>query len=256
MVQNEPVFFCHGVPGSAADARLLRAEDGQVLAPELFWETPGDPMLALLAEFDRMTAGQADGGVHLMGFSIGAMVAIKIAAARPERVGRLTLISPAAPLELGNFLPDMAGAPVFGLAERRPGLLKALTHLQGLMTRLAPGALTRQLFAKCGPRERALLQDSLFREVLHAALKNSYIRNPGKYLWFIRAYVADWSDDLARLNCPVSIWHGTCDSWSPPAMADALCAAIPGGAELHLVDGAEHYSTLIAAGEALFGAQA
>jgi pimeloyl-ACP methyl ester carboxylesterase len=70
------------------------------------------------------------GGVHLVGFSIGALAATKIAAFDPEQVSKLTLISPAAPLQLGTFLEDMAGKPIFEMAIKRPGVLALVTRVQ------------------------------------------------------------------------------------------------------------------------------
>ena len=96
------IYFCHGVPGGPEDASLLGIEG--VAAPDLFAAAP-------LAQFDAATAGAPDGSVHLVGFSIGAMVALRLAASRPDKVGKVTLISPAAPLNLGDFLPAMAGKP-------------------------------------------------------------------------------------------------------------------------------------------------
>lgn len=44
-------------------------------------------------------------GATLIGFSLGAHAALKVAAAAGDRVGAVHLVSPAAPLHLGNFLP-------------------------------------------------------------------------------------------------------------------------------------------------------
>ena len=99
-------LYAHGTPGSAA-------------------ELSTSPFTApILAPHTRLTAP-----THIVAFSLGAYRAIATAASQPEHVTRLTLISPAAPLELGDFLPHVAGRAVFR-ATRFPPLLRALTAVQ------------------------------------------------------------------------------------------------------------------------------
>ncbi len=248
-LQSQAIFFCHGFPGSEHDVRLLQEldDDTPIISPNLLSGSSGDSLKSLVEKFDELTADFEDRHIGVVGFSIGAMVAIKIAAARPNRVGKLTLISPAAPLSLGNFLPDMAGAPVFRAARSRPNTLKVITFAQGLLFRLAPHFLINQLFAKCGEAERRLIKDNDFLDVLHRGFSNSYISHPGAYIQYLRAYVEDWSLDLAKLVCAVEIWHGENHTWSPLSMSKALREAIGRETCLHIVPAAEHFSTLLQA---------
>jgi pimeloyl-ACP methyl ester carboxylesterase len=158
----ETMFFCHGAPGSPQDANLLRTvgNDTQIIAPNMFDLGSGDVVEQMIDAFDRSTSNNDDKPVHVVGFSVGAMVAIKVAAARPDRIGKLTLISAAAPLQLGDFLLDMAGKPVFDLAKDRPRILRLLTSAQSILSTVAPNLLMNQLFGKCGKMEHALLADS------------------------------------------------------------------------------------------------
>lgn len=242
------VYFCHGLPGSPADANLITeglTPNTRVVAPKLLELDlePGSNLDEAVAQFDNLIA-DAHGYIHVIGFSIGAMVACKIAADRPEEVGRLTLISPAAPLQLGDFLPFMAGAPVFQMARDTPRRLAMATAAQGLAARLAPGLLIKALFAKCGPQEKALMAEEQFQFLLKRALSNSYRKHPAQYRRMLAAYVEDWSDVLGKIECPVDLWHGNADSWAPIAMSEALEAAIAAPVVLHEIKGGEHYSTM------------
>jgi len=228
-------YFCHGVPGGPADAALLAVEG--VIAPNLLAAAP-------LAQFDAATADTSNGSVHLIGFSIGAMVALRLAASRPAKVGKVTLISPAAPLSLGDFLPDMAGKPVFAMAKRAPSLLRAVTGLQGLGVKIAPDFVLDRLFAKADPYERRLVAEPEVRRVLRAGLRNSMVDHPTAYVQAICAYVGDWTGPLQLVACPVEIWHGGADTWAPMGMAEALAQTLPNGAQLHRVAQAGHYGTL------------
>ncbi len=242
-----PVFFCHGVPGGPDDATFLQTSDLPVTAPNLFDFAAGDPLQHLISLYDKTCAETEGGRMHVVGFSIGAMAALRLAAARPDTVARVTVISPAAPLQLGNFLPEMAGAPVFKLAMQRPGVLRMLTTVQGGLARFAPGILINQLFTKCGPQERALLPDAQFKTTLTSGMRSSFVDHRQGYLAYLSAYVTDWSAELSQVQAPVDIWHGDADTWSPFAMSAAIKELVPAGCDLHVVPGGEHYSTLKAA---------
>jgi Predicted hydrolases or acyltransferases (alpha/beta hydrolase superfamily) len=172
------------------------------------------------------------------------MAAIRIAASRPEQVSKVTLISAAAPLQMGSFLPDMAGQAIFQLALHRPGLLGVVTGLQSRLTRVSPHLMTRLLFGTCGASERALLKDPAFRDAIHEALRSCFITHRQAYLAYVRAYVADWSGLLAQVQCPVELWHGTADMWAPPDMAVALKSRFGAACVLHQIEDGEHYSTM------------
>jgi pimeloyl-ACP methyl ester carboxylesterase len=243
-ISEFPVFFCHGVPGCPQDGSLLDAQGRTVVAPNLFDVSGQAPLTALLEMFDTAVADSGQQGFHVVGFSIGAMVALRLAAARPEQVAKVTVVSPAAPLSLGDFLPDMAGAPVFKLAMKRPAVLRLLTAAQGLLARKAPGVLINQLFAKCGDQERALLEDASFVACLKAGMCNSFGQHRDGYLAYLAAYVHDWSAELAQVQAPLEIWHGDKDTWAPLAMAEALKEVLSAPCVLHVVPEGEHYSTL------------
>lgn len=252
---QEAAYFCHGMPGSEHDVQLIQNvdENVQIFAPNLLHTGSSDPISDVLTAFDKQTKGFANARINVVGFSIGAMVAIKIAAARPKRVGRLTLISPAAPLSLGNFLPNMAGKPVFTLAMNHPNALKILTFGQGLLSSVAPDFLIKQLFAKCGAAEQKLVDSPRFRNVIKRGFSNSFRQHSDAYVRFVRSYVEDWSADLSKINCPVELWHGDQDTWSPISMSYKLNEIIAGPSVVHSMQGKEHYSTLAAVSLASLG---
>ena len=242
----EAVIFCHGMPGSTADVDLLRRNnpDAKIIPLRLLDVDPAQIDTGLQSSLDTLLEQSGGERVHLVGFSIGAMAAIKRAALRPDKVSRLTLISPAAPLSLGEFLPNMAGKPVFDLALKSPALLKIVTGLQGWIVRISPNLLINMLFSKCGTMEKDLLTDPSFRGVLTQGLSDSLVKKPSSYLSYVCAYVSDWSGILQDVKCPVVLWHGTKDTWSPPEMSEKLENAFGNAATLNVVDDAEHYSTL------------
>jgi len=243
------IVFCHGIPGGPADAQILR--DGHPNADIAALEPlTGDPATwdaDVLADFDRLVQRAGGGPVHLVGFSIGAMIAISLAARRPQQVSQLTLVSAAGPLSLGDFLPDMAGRPIFEMAQKTPRLLRVVTAFQGMLARFLPGLLIRTLFSKCGATERAYLGDAGFRKIVIDGLRGSLSDHPRTYCAIVQRYVHDWQRDVDAVSCPVTLWHGTADTWAPLAMAEALGDRLGPNATRHWVEGGEHYSTLKAA---------
>lgn len=217
-------LYLHGLPGSAAELALGGC-DWSVLdrsAPS----------------FAQMALGLPSGPLHLIGFSLGAACALRLAALSPDKVAKLTLISAAAPLELGDFLPDMAGASVFRAA-RSHGQLSALTSVQSTLSRLSCGLMARMLAHGCSPREAALITSAPVCRAMHEGLT----KHKGTYLRELPAYVRPWANHLPYVQCPVHLIHGQQDTWAPLAMAHALKSALP-DAELEVLDTAGHFGTL------------
>ncbi len=223
-------LYLHGLPGSGAELALAGR-----LIEVLDRDAPSFAQLAL-----RLP----DGPLHLIGFSLGAACALRLAALAPDKVARVTLISAAAPLELGDFLPAMAGAPMFRLAQSA-ARLAALTSVQSALARVSPGLLLRLLMRGSDASDAALMRSEA--AVLRRAVQDGLGSGRPVYLREVMAYVQPWARHLPHVRCPVALYHGTQDRWAPPAMAEALAAALP-AADLHWFEGLGHYASLKAVG--------
>jgi len=235
----QTVYF-HGLPGSAAELAGF--------GPEIAGRVAGFHVAARGGDFARLAAGIAarspEGPLRLVGFSLGAAAALRVAPLLGERVAGIDLVSPAAPLQLGDFLGGMAGAPVFraALAGRWP--FAALTLVQAQFAGLAPQKMAAALMAKAKGEDRALAADPRFIAALAQSLRHSLLDSRAGYASEIRAYVGDWRADLAKVQQPVTIWQGSEDDWTPPAMAEALAAALPTRPQMTMLPGFSHFSTL------------
>ncbi|SEN52100.1 alpha/beta fold hydrolase [Actinacidiphila rubida] len=122
----EPALCVHGLGGSSQNWSALMAGLGGTVAAEAldlpgFGHSPppddGDYSIAGHARaVVRLLDHERRGPVHLFGNSMGGAVAVKVAAARPDLVRTLTLVSPALP-----ELPPQRTAWPTGLASV-PGL--------------------------------------------------------------------------------------------------------------------------------------
>lgn len=245
MAAEQFVYF-HGQPGSPDE--LPPAAAAGLFAPDRAGDRPDLPLGPYL---DHLTATVLErypaGPIRLVGFSLGAFVAVEVALRITGREVSLDLVSPAAPLGCGDFLPDMAGGAVFGLAARRPGLFALLTRAQGWLAARAPGVLFRQIFAGAAGADAALARDPAFQAMIGRILVHGLSGGAKGYRREVLGYVAWTPDRLSGLTHPVTIWQGEADTWTPPAMARALARLLPEVRAVHDFPGLSHYSTLRAA---------
>lgn len=237
-----PLVYFHGMPGGPGEW----AVNAPPALREAAWladrNDPAETVEAIAARLDAAFAGS----VRLIGFSAGAFAALRTAALLGGKVAALELVSPAAPLQLGTFLQEMAGGPIFRMATQRPGLFALVARAQGWLARHCPGFLLGRLLASAQGGDADLARDPGFRRDMANVLRAGLGRDPRGFERDVCAYVADWRDVLDQVTSQVTIWQGDRDNWTPPAMGRALHAAMP-GSRLEMLAGASHYSALRAA---------
>ncbi len=227
------VYF-HGMPGGPGEWGLNAPADAKAWTPDC---NSADCTIAALA-------AACPQNTTLIGFSLGAFTALRVAALAGDRIAHIHLISPAAPLQLGDFLGDMAGGPLFRMAMSKPRLFRFATRCQSWCARAAPGFLFDRLFASARGADIALARDAAFRSGMLTVLQGGLGQQPHGFARDASAYVDDWRELLRQISQPVMIWQGDADNWTPPAMARALASALPHTGELRLFPGLSHYSTL------------
>ncbi len=242
-------LYFHGLPGSAAELVAFGTETGLGVG-HFHVAVRGDTLAAGPGEtyFERLAAQilrqYPDDRLVLVGFSLGAAAALRVAPHLGERVQRIDLVSPAAPLGIGNFLAGMAGAPVFRAARAGRIPFALLTFMQAQAARFTPAKMAAMLMATARGADRDLAAEPTFMAQLEASLRCSLLTQRAAYRQEILLYVADWEAELAKVTQPVSIWQGSEDNWTPPAMAQALAARLPARPEVEVLPGLSHFSTL------------
>lgn len=241
------VVYLHGQPGAQCELELSASFvdrfEGQLFVPDRSASEGvsfSDHMDAVAETVSKRAAGHP---IHIVGFSVGAFVAMELAARLGNGVSRLDLISAAAPLQVGDFLPSMAGAPVFSLALNNPENFVRLTQGQALVVRVAPWLLRSVLMKNAKGLDAQLSKTAAFRRVFDSAIREAMVENQSAYLRDITAYVQDWSSICAQVTAPTYIWHGTSDNWCPPQMAKALSAMLPNVHATKWLPEGSHFST-------------
>ncbi len=238
--------YCHGLPGAPTELRALTPTT-QLRGARLLDRLTQQPAAyadRVCSGFDALNTSEP---IDVVGFSLGAMAATHIAAYRPTMVRTLVLISPAAPLELGDFLPTMAGRPVFEAAGRGALSLGLLSSIQSIMASLAPDLMLKTMFATSHAAERDLLANPAFAAMALEALKRCLGAQQAAYRAELETYVRPWAHVLDAVKCQTEIWQGDEDTWTPPDMARALATRLQPRATLNFLEGLGHYTTLQAA---------
>ncbi|MCK7624096.1 alpha/beta hydrolase [Streptomyces sp. RS10V-4] len=147
---REPALCLHGLGGSSRNWSALMPLLADRLDPEAldlpgFGESPppADRNYSVSAQARaviRHLDAAARGPVHLLGNSMGGAVATRIAAARPDLVRTLTLVSPALP----ELRPQRTAVPTALLAV--PGVARLFSRLTRDRT---PEQRTREVLALC-----------------------------------------------------------------------------------------------------------
>lgn len=243
------VVYFHGAPGSPEECAVFdqeaRSHGLTLLCLDRFSVDPsvtGEAYYRLLAE--KISARAEGRPVDVIGFSIGAFVALQTCRHLGKGVANLHLVSAAAPLDAVDCLDAMAGKQVFRLAKTYPRLFLGLSLWQGLLARFFPNALFRLLFASATGADKALAAEPRFQSAITQALRSCFVGRVRGYARDVDAYVRPWAATLAEVAVPTHIWHGANDNWSPVQMADYLKSAMPACASTTLFDGLSHYSCL------------
>lgn len=245
---GRPVIYFHGVPGAIEECAIFNtyAKDHnlRIISVNRFSidnTVDRESYYQAIAHEIKLIAGAEK--VDLIGFSIGAHVALEVGALLQSSVRRIHLISAAAPLNAGDFLGSMAGGAVFKLAIERRFAFTLLAQFQSIMAQLAPRMLVKMLFASSAGKDKELTAALDFKSYITPVLKSCFKHGVNGYLRDISFYVT-WQGNLDSYPTSVSLWHGTKDNWTPFSMASYLCNSIPGATGIHAMDGLSHYSCL------------
>lgn len=250
---SEAALFVHGVGGSSTNwtdfAGLVagRLDGAAVDLPGFGRSDPAarggyrrGAMARLLARFIEQ---DGRGPVHLLGNSLGGVVALQLAAARPDLVRTLTLISPAMPDLRPRWGPDVLTA-----LAATPGAARLVARR---LERLDPDVRARQTLAVCFA-DPSLVPENRMREAVEEVSRRAGLPwVTSTFVAAMRGLVGDylrprnvslWSV-AARITVPTLVIWGKQDRLVSVRLAERTARAIP-GARLLLLDNIGHTAQL------------
>lgn len=245
------VIYFFGIPGSPFEASIFHEPalkcGVNVIVIDRVVSDSNMSAEDYLQELCRRVVGASAGQpIRLMGFSIGASIALRVSAVLGDEVEAIHLLSPAAPLEIeGNADGMGAGRYTFLLAKRHPVLFSLFARYQALLSRVSPALLLKLLFSGASGRDNELMADPGIRAWLENIQKTCFRDGISVYDRDVKMYVQPWADVLSGVSSKVRIWHGESDNWAPIAMSDYLEAHLDNVVLLKKCTGLSHYSCLI-----------
>jgi len=240
-----PLLAFHGTPGSRLFGRLLdtqaREQDVRVVAIDRpgFGRTesvPGFGPADVPDLVDPVLDSLGCSRVGVLGFSGGAPYALALAAARPDTVRSVDVVS-------GAVAPSLVEEPprqmrlLSGMARRTPRVLGWLLRGQSWLARRRPAIIASQYTdPESAPESAVETVAAEFREAM-AETRAGTIRE-------LQAVGTTWPVDLETVEPSVRLWHGDRDENVPIEGARRLETRLP-NATLLTVEGADHLQTLL-----------
>jgi pimeloyl-ACP methyl ester carboxylesterase len=251
--EGPPIVLVHGLGGAHVNwmaAGPLLAKHGRVLAPDLagFGLTPRagrssgvQANVRLLGRFLREVAGTP---AILVGNSMGGMVGILEAAARPSDVAGLVLVDPVLPM--AGRRPDrlvllaFAAYAVPGVGER---------FVRSRVAALGPEGLVRETFRYCCADASSLREDIVQAHIEFARLRERQPWAHSAFLQGARSVVGlvlrprTFRAAIRRVRAPTLLLHGTQDRLVSVLSARATARLRPDWT-FRLLDGVGHLGEL------------
>jgi pimeloyl-ACP methyl ester carboxylesterase len=253
-VADRQIVYLHGFPGGPEELQAFGPFTNPIFAPDRRNDAPHLDFTGYVDHLTRTVCAKYPlGAITLIGFSAGARLTLELSAKLESRTEAIILISAAAPIQLGDFLENMAGRLVFTAAKRAPFLFGVLTLAQAQLALWAPNRLFRAIFADAQGSDHPLKADWQFKQIIQSVIVKSLQSGSVGYRREVLAYVAPWGSIFSQVTAPVTLWHGTSDNWTPIGMADTFEAALPNVVAVHRLSNFSHYSTLRAFLESMQG---
>jgi pimeloyl-ACP methyl ester carboxylesterase len=232
-----PVLYFHGLPASRLEAGLTdRAAvrlGVRIVAPDRpgFGRSDFQPGRTL-ADWPEDVGQLADAlGLQrfaVLGVSGGGPCAVACACRMPRRLTAAGLVGSLGPIArpaLARAMKWPARLSFFA-ARRWPGIARWLyAEPAGRLLRSRP-LLALHLLQVAEP-DRPVLERADIRNLLQESIREAFRCGGRGALEELKLYASEWGLDLARIDCPVHLWHGEKDRTVPVIMGRHLAAAIP-----------------------------
>ncbi|HKU59321.1 MAG TPA: alpha/beta hydrolase [Gaiellaceae bacterium] len=209
-----PVLYFHG-GGDSPSSRPAETYDARVISVDRCTHVPGRTLRSWARDVVELADELGLDRFGVIGWSAGGPHALAVAAVAPNRVERVSLV---------------ASMPPHDLAE----LTSRGIYLVVRVARRSQWLATRML-ERWGREPTPQLTQPDHTDAYARGRVESFV-DGGRWLAQELAYLGrPWGFELTDVRAPVTLWWGTRDSATPPAIADAFAKRLP-DATLKLVD--------------------
>ncbi|MFD9292878.1 alpha/beta fold hydrolase [Streptomyces sp. NPDC060030] len=254
--RGRPVFLLHGMPGS----RLGPAPRGMVLYQRrmqlISYDRPGYggsdrlPGRRVRDVIEDVRAIADSLGLErfaVVGRSGGAPHALACAALMPDRVTRSAALVSLAPRDAEglDWFDGMAASNVlaYSRAVADPDGLAESFISRSAEIRQNPARLLDDLRRELTDSDRTVVNDAGIRTMLLANFREGLRTSAYGWIDDALAFCRPWGFDPADIRCPVMLWHGVKDVFSPVGHSRWLAEQIPGATAV-LEPAAAHFDAL------------
>lgn len=236
--QGRPVLVFHGWPGSRLVGRAL---EGAASKTRVRLITPDRPGMGLsdfqpgrhLIDWPADVLALADqlelGSFSVVGVSGGAPYAQACAHASADRLDRVAVVSGLGPLDTPEAMALMPAPSraVFAAVRRAGDLTRLPLGFLSLGIQHFPTLIAKQVVAAAPREDRQLLSDPTIFHALQAELEEAFRQGPDGAAHEVGINASPWGFDLAKINQPILLLHGTEDRNVPPALARQVASQLP-----------------------------
>ena len=244
------LFYFHGMPGSRQECLFADTLLQQLGIRLIVADRPGyglsefhenRTLLDWAADVAQLADALELDRFAVLGFSGGGPHALACAHELEERLTAVGLISSLAPLDAPGMWDCVSPAfrDVHELAASNPALLEQ----QLAPAAASPEAVLAMFEAPAPPVDKAMFADPAFRARCLTNLTESLRQGAKATAWDLHLVDRPWGFDLARIQRPVQLWHGSDDINAPVAMGRYLAQTLP-QCTARIMEGEGHYSIL------------
>ncbi len=255
------VFYSHGFPASRIEAVAAHQEALRCGLTIVALDRPGFGGSEWYAErrFEDWPKDVELVANHLqverfgvLGVSGGTPTAVAAAAALPDRVSSLTVVSGVGPVDGPEALRGMnpANRVFLRMARSVPGLARGCVWGIAHIWRSCPGAVALWFGALLPAVDREIVTRREVGVVLAKNIKEALSQGVRGTVSEFMLLASDWSHLLREVKVPTSIWHGDADTYVPIGMGEMLHRRIE-GSSFHKVMGGGHFMILDTMGKVL-----
>ena len=262
---GEPVFFCHGWPGSRNQAVRLDAAAKEFGFRMISFDRPGialsdrQPQRTLRdwpPLLEEIAARLGVGKFRIVGVSGGGPYALISAWAFPDRVLAAVTVCGAPPIaemrDRSLLMPPYR--ILLALHDKQPAAVRSLFRVMRPFAGIPMIGWMRPLVLKLiGKADADALSDPAIFAVCFGTFREAWEGSADGVFEDAQVYAQPWGFAPEEIRAPVQMWHGCEDRNFHWQLAESLAARIP-GAHLRLVENEGHYSLPFRQAHAILGA--